>query len=297
MNRTDLNRARDPEHLASVQYGSPDKLRARWNLIDNHTFPRLNIQRHAVERLSLRGDEEILEVGCGEGSLLYWLRAEREHRGRLVGLDLSEKMFAETDAAQRARNLPPIEFQAGSAEALPFPDRSVDVILSFFMLYHMPDIDRALQEWRRVLREDGTLVVATAGDSLFQDLRERMQRVAAAAGASSPPWVPSSFTLENGEAALSRVFEIQEKFVHQSQLRVIDPGPIWEWFHSIRDFVYPAPTDQVWAAALESLRAEVQQEIAAASYYTDQAPRGFFVCGTRPPVRARPIKALKNFVA
>lgn len=95
----------------------------------------------------------ILEVGCGEGALLGWLR----RRGAAaIGLEVEPARLARARAA-----LGPGGLVAGLGEALPLADRRLDGVLYHNSLHHVP-VDRqseALVEAARVLRPGGRLLV------------------------------------------------------------------------------------------------------------------------------------------
>jgi ubiquinone/menaquinone biosynthesis C-methylase UbiE len=93
--------------------------------------------------------KRVLEVGCGTGLLLERIAP---HAQRAVGVDLSTGMLAHA----RARGLDVVE---ASATALPFPDHSFDVVYSFKVLAHVPDLRRALAEVQRVLVPGGIAVL------------------------------------------------------------------------------------------------------------------------------------------
>ena len=59
----------------------------------------------------------------------------------------------------------------GTSQDLPYADESFDVVAALWMLYHVPDVDRALAEVRRVLRPGGLFVAVTNGDGHVADLR------------------------------------------------------------------------------------------------------------------------------
>lgn len=99
-----------------------------------------------LDALSLSPSADVLEVGAGQGRLLHFL-GRRGHSGRLVGLDPQ----------------PGAGVQSGSAEDLPFPTASFDVVLMVRMLSHCADPLQALTEARRVLRPGGTIVIAVQG--------------------------------------------------------------------------------------------------------------------------------------
>jgi ubiquinone/menaquinone biosynthesis C-methylase UbiE len=100
----------------------------------------------AVEPL-VRG-RDVLEVGCGTGLILEKLaRVAR----RAEGVDLSPGMLAH--AKRRG-----LDVREGSATELPFPDATFDVAVSFKVLAHVPEIERALSEMARVCRPGGYVV-------------------------------------------------------------------------------------------------------------------------------------------
>jgi ubiquinone/menaquinone biosynthesis C-methylase UbiE len=104
------------------------------------------LESEFVRRFGEGGD--ILEVGCGTGLVL-----ERIARfaNTAKGVDLSPGMLERA----RARGLDVME---GSATELPFPDASFDVVCSFKVLAHVPEIERALAEMARVTRPAGTVI-------------------------------------------------------------------------------------------------------------------------------------------
>lgn len=105
----------------------------------------------AVAEVSPR---RVLEVGCGEGELAQQIVAEIGCT--LVAVDQSPRMVELT----RARG---VNARIGDVQALAFADRVFDCAVANWMLYHVPDLDRALAELARVLRPGGRLVAATNG--------------------------------------------------------------------------------------------------------------------------------------
>jgi ubiquinone/menaquinone biosynthesis C-methylase UbiE len=91
---------------------------------------------------------EVLEVGVGTGLILEGLGAGPKKK---VGIDISPGMLAKA----KARGFDVIQ---GSATELPVEDERFDVVFSFKVLAHIPDIEKALSEMTRVLRPGGRLV-------------------------------------------------------------------------------------------------------------------------------------------
>lgn len=99
-----------------------------------------------------------LDVACGTGALARELKRRTAPHGRVVGLDRNEGMLAVA-----RRHAPDIDWRSGRAEALPFPDRAFDAVVSQFGLMFFEDRHRALGEMWRVLRPGGRLAVAVWG--------------------------------------------------------------------------------------------------------------------------------------
>jgi ubiquinone/menaquinone biosynthesis C-methylase UbiE len=104
--------------------------------------------------------QRVLDVGCGTGNLLLALGARRRDLD-LTGIDPDPKALSRaTRKARRAGTT--VRWDRGYADALPYPDGSVDRVFSSLMLHHLdpPVKDAMLAEVRRVLRPGGALVLA-----------------------------------------------------------------------------------------------------------------------------------------
>jgi arsenite methyltransferase len=125
-------------------------------------------QRHEVVRaLALRPGEHVVDIGAGPGFLAVEMAAALGPDGRVHAIDPSESMRALANARTRPPNAAPVEISAGSAEALPLPDTSVDVAVSTQVLEYVRDVPGALAEAHRVLRPGGrVLLLDTDWDSI-----------------------------------------------------------------------------------------------------------------------------------
>lgn len=106
------------------------------------------------------GDERILDVGCGTGSLTLAL-ARRSRASRICGVDVAP---AYVEHARRRTSDPRIELEVGDACALAFPDASFDRVLSLLMLHFVPQAPAAVAEMRRVGRP-GAVAAAAVWDA------------------------------------------------------------------------------------------------------------------------------------
>jgi SAM-dependent methyltransferase len=107
----------------------------------------------------------ILEVGCGAGGMLGPLAKY----GTVTGLDVSKEYVAFCRSRGHERVL------AGSGYELPFRDASFDLIAAFDTIEHIPDDERVLGEFRRVLKPGGKLFLSVPA---YQFLYSQNDRVA-----------------------------------------------------------------------------------------------------------------------
>jgi len=125
---------------------------------ETHLAQRTIAQSSVFIQPFLRAGMRVLDAGCGPGSITVGLAAAVAP-GEVVGVDLqpSQVERARTLAAsERIRN---VRFEVADVYALPFADRSFDLIFAHALLMHVHDHVRALSELRRVLRPGGLIDV------------------------------------------------------------------------------------------------------------------------------------------
>lgn len=110
-----------------------------------------------IEFAGTVGAARVLDVGCGTGNLSLCL-AQQPEIVSVRGLDISPTYV---EYANRRNGDARVEFLAGDACALPFPDASFDHTVSMLALQFVPQVNAAVQEMRRVTRPGGTVAAAT----------------------------------------------------------------------------------------------------------------------------------------
>ncbi len=104
--------------------------------------------------------DSVLDIGCGAGFDAFVAARITGPQGRVVGLDVTPEMVDRARAYQALLKLPQVGFQAGEAEALPFPDHDFDVVISNGALNLTLNKEQALKEAHRVLKPGGRFMVA-----------------------------------------------------------------------------------------------------------------------------------------
>jgi arsenite methyltransferase len=121
-----------------------------------------------LDSLRLRGDERVLDVGCGRGAVLTMI-AERLPCGRAVGIDLWTADQSANSAEAAESNLVAegvrerCELVTGDMRSMPFPDASFDLIVSSLAIHNIGNPagrSRAIDEIARALAPDGHVAIA-----------------------------------------------------------------------------------------------------------------------------------------
>jgi SAM-dependent methyltransferase len=210
--------------LQQVQYGTEANLAARQSLYA-YQHPPVDLPAAVLDLATLRGDETVADVGCGNGGYLVEL-ARRAHAGRVLGVDLSAGML---EAARR--HAPAAWLTAGDAAVLPLRDRAADLTLAAHMLYHVPDPRAAVRELRRVTRPGGTVLVVLNGPDHLRELRDLI--AATLRIGTSEPSLGDQLRLDDGQELLAGEFSSITRHDFTSELRLPDPGPVEDYVRSM----------------------------------------------------------------
>jgi SAM-dependent methyltransferase len=148
-------------------------------------------------------------------------------------------------------------FVHGDVVDLPLRDGFANALLAMHMLYHARDMDRAVSELRRALRDGGTLVVSTIGTRHLAGLRDLVRAELEATGLS---WPSSGFRFD--PALLERHFRSVVGHDLTSEVRVPEVEPVARYLASSAPFYETRLPDGAWGAIAARVAAVVSSQIA-----------------------------------
>jgi trans-aconitate methyltransferase len=143
---------------------------AKWNAADYaaHSAVQQTWARELIARLKLRGDEHVLDVGCGDGKITAEI-ARAAPRGSATGVDASRQMIGFARKRFPAKEFPNLEFYVMDARKIKF-DRLFDLVFSNAAWHWVDDHQAILRGAASVLKSGGRLVVSCGGKGNAHDV-------------------------------------------------------------------------------------------------------------------------------
>jgi ubiquinone/menaquinone biosynthesis C-methylase UbiE len=202
-----------------------------------------------LDAARVRAGCRVLDVGTGPGDVA----AEAADRGAdVIGLDFARGMI---DLAVRLHSS--LRFIIADAVSPPFDDATFDAVVGNFTFHHIPDQPRALESWRRLLRDGGCLGLAVWDDPAACRMLGLFADAVAAAGTRSVGDLPGAPVMAAGDEAYRAMLD-------SAGFR---PSSVT----TIRFTIRPVSVDALWtsvlaatvrtAATITRERREVQQRI------------------------------------
>jgi SAM-dependent methyltransferase len=218
-----MKRAFDDPAFVTEQYRDGSNLGARIALHARFSTTTRELPEWIFDHFDWPACARVLELGCGTGKLWQTNAARIPPSWHLTLTDLSFGMAQAAFAAGVAA-----DFAQSDAQTIPFRDAYFDAVIANHMLYHVPDISRALVEIRRVLKPDGELYAATNGRDHMRELEELGGEFG-----FKPASATLSFGLENGAEILARHFPSVRRLLFVDGLRVTKTEPLLAYMLSM----------------------------------------------------------------
>jgi SAM-dependent methyltransferase len=231
----------DPTYLREQQYRDASNLNARLALHERFSTNTGDFHRWLFDHLlaTLPPEAHIVEAGCGPADL--WRKnLDRLPAGWTVMLtDFSPGMLEAATAALAGHD-DQFSIEQSDVQALPFDAGAFDAAVANFMLYHVPDRQRAIGELARVLAPGGRLFAATNGEQHMAELDALLAPYAVELVGDehdSAPFAargaPLGFSLQNGAAQLAPDFAGIALDVWPDALLVTEAEPLYAYVRSM----------------------------------------------------------------
>ena len=246
-----MSKFTDQQYLKTDQYKDSSNLDARAALHQRFsTNPHGWFNWTLDVLLSLPAVAKILELGCGPAYLWKECSTRIPPGWDITLSDLSPGML---DSAWRNLVVTgrAFHFKEIDAQEIPFADETFDAVIANFMLYHIPDRPKALNEIQRVLKPGGKLFAATVGENHMREALQWTKRV----GRETMASVPVPFTLENGLDQLASVFSKVELARYPDGLQVTEVKPLIAYILS------NVPAGDRIESALADVEQELEEEL------------------------------------
>jgi ubiquinone/menaquinone biosynthesis C-methylase UbiE len=249
-----MSKFTDQQYLKTEQYRDSSNLDARAAIHMRFSTNPLGWFNWFFDHLlKLPEDAKILELGCGPAYLWQECSSRIPAGWKITLSDLSSGML---DAAWRNLVVTgrTFKFEEIDAQSIPYADETFDAVIANFMLYHIPDRQKAISEIKRVLKPGGYLFAATVGEN---HLKKIMEWIRYASIGDKADTFAQSFTLENGlEQLASLLPNPNTQLIHYSDsLRVTEVEPLMAYIcSSIR-------VSEVSEEKLEQVRSDLENEL------------------------------------
>lgn len=263
--------------LKQGQYANASRFNARIQLHARCASNQYPWPLWVFDQLEKRPGMKILELGCGTG-LLWQVNGTRIPADwQITVSDFSEGMLAEARKNLQAVRAA-LDFAVLDAQSIPYPDQSFDAVIANHLLYHLPDLNRALAEMARVLKSGGSFYASTIGMRNMLEMKELVREFTGNDNYQAVlGMVESNFSLDNGAAHLGPHFPAVRIARYENSLVINDPELLTEYILSCNDL-------RPGVVVLEPARAEAFKQYAAGLIQARGPLRittesGMFICG------------------
>lgn len=210
------------------QYKNGKNLSTRISLYEKYGTNTKKYTTWIYENYEFFDGCKILEFGSGTGKDWKDKIGDLSQKCSLILSDFSQGMVEELTSKFAKYNN--IEVMKIDIQNVQIEDNSKDFAIANSMLYHVPDIDKAVREVCRVLKAKGTFYAATSGSKgMFQYLTETLHNIDS--GITMPNNI--TFTLQNGSKYLEKYFNQVNITKYNNRLEIADTSDLVDFIYSV----------------------------------------------------------------
>lgn len=246
------------------QYKTSDNLVTRISIHEKYSANKQGFGNWIYTHYDIPANAEILELGCGTGSMWKGKLDLLNNGSRLLLTDISEGMISAAEKTLGAHEN--VSYAIADIEALPYENGRFERVIANMMLYHVPDLEKGLSEVRRVLSEGGYFYCATFGENGIIPYISGLLKDYGATDTSS-----KNFTLQNGHTILTKYFSDVKRFDYEDRLEVTDMEDILDYIYSMSGILSIAELERA-----EVKRVLEQNAVNGVLYIPKE--NGMFVC-------------------
>ncbi|MCL2199060.1 MAG: class I SAM-dependent methyltransferase [Defluviitaleaceae bacterium] len=213
------------------QYGTDGNLDSRIRVKKQFSTGKQGWGNFLMQNFCLKANQRVLELGCGNA--IFWKAVCNKIPDiKLVLSDFSEGML--DSAKENTSGLDFIEdYAVIDAQNLPYDNDSFDIVIANYMLYHVPNVEKALSEISGVLKPDGVFFAAAFGKNNLKEVTEIFYNFDNKIDSVLVDMV-KNFGLENGEELLKKHFSSVELKRFENNLHITEFDYLMEYFLSYR---------------------------------------------------------------
>jgi ubiquinone/menaquinone biosynthesis C-methylase UbiE len=246
----------DTSYLLNDQYKNAKNLEARAQLHQGFSTNKTGWPRWLFDQFDFPPAARVVEFGCGPGGL--WVQNQDRLR---PDWDITLTDFSAGMLEEARRNLAPITypftFEVVDVQAIPYEDASFDAVTANHMLYHVPDLRKALSEMRRILKPGGKLYTATNGADHLREIDDLSIRFDPTIKYWEGFSASRSFELDRGISQLLEFFPNVTLRRYEDALIVTEADPLLNYMLSGPGRA--AFTDEKVTALRQFLQREIDQ--------------------------------------
>jgi len=210
------------------QYSDDKNLSVRIKFHKKHSINKQGFNNWLWEKYVFFDNCRILELGCGNGAQWENKIDNLPDGCNIILSDFSNGMV--NIVKEKYEKYKPFSFRQIDIQNIDFPSETFDIVIANHMLYHIPDLTKALSEVKRVLKTNGKFYSTTNGNKgIIPFLHEVFKRFEPDKKAFTQQL---SFELQNGYKILSEHFSDVKRFDYEDSLSVTETQDLMDYIKS-----------------------------------------------------------------